>query len=355
MADASRFPQLAVPFAIVGAAAGWLSAGLVCNPVVGFTVSRPISAGTATALAALSGLLIKRLCIGRRYTYELGEPDPDLRPSTDRWPLHGAIVLVAGAATGAVVGAAMDSRFGGMVGECALGGAACALVFVPVCLAVVAAARRAQRARLGSLVAESDRRAVWEILAITLAATTLEALPDWEASRFGYVPDPLPVVTALAAAAVTTLLVLRSDWRALVHARAAIAAGLTAHDADDAADDGAAARLDLGLGEDRLARVTRGAAAYRQKARAIALVRGSPDRALTALRRAVRRGALGLAVLAAIGAAHVAAQSSPARALYHERRCRFGYLSECAVASALVRDFDPRWSRALDRRARGER
>jgi hypothetical protein len=100
--------------------------------------------------------------------------------------------------------------------------------------------------------------------------------------------------------------------------------------------------------------VARGAAAYRQKARTLALVRGSPDQALAALRRAVRRGVLGLAVVAAIGAAHLAAQSLPARALYHQERCRRGYLSACKLASEIVRDADPEWSRALARRARGE-
>ena len=34
MAEASRFPHLALPFAIVGAAGGWLSANLVANPLV---------------------------------------------------------------------------------------------------------------------------------------------------------------------------------------------------------------------------------------------------------------------------------------------------------------------------------
>jgi hypothetical protein len=35
----TRFPKLALPFAIVGASAGWLSLGMVANPLLGFVGS----------------------------------------------------------------------------------------------------------------------------------------------------------------------------------------------------------------------------------------------------------------------------------------------------------------------------
>ena len=38
MADASRFPQLAYPFAVVGAAAGWLSAGFAVAMLTAFGI-----------------------------------------------------------------------------------------------------------------------------------------------------------------------------------------------------------------------------------------------------------------------------------------------------------------------------
>ena len=76
--------------------------------------------------------------------------------------------------------AALTAIVGGdrwITGECAFGGALCAVVFLPVCLVVIGAARRAQRARLGSIVAGSDRRTVWGILAIPFSSvTTPEAL-----------------------------------------------------------------------------------------------------------------------------------------------------------------------------------
>lgn len=352
MADASRFPTLALPFAVVGAAAGWLSAGLCSNPLIGCTVSRPLTAGLAALLAATAGAVIKRLCVGHRYSYELDDPDPARRPRTDRAALHAAVVLGAGAVTGALV-ALPSARLQSWVPESALGGAACALVFVPVCLAVVDAARRAQRARLGSLVAGSDRRAVWGILTLALAVTTLEALPDWEAALRGDLAAPLFVPAALVAAAVVTLAILRADRRAAHEARAAVAAGGSTEDPAAELEEAAAARLDLGLGEERLARFARGAAAYRQRERVVSLVRGSPPLALTALRRASLRGVVALAVIALVGGAHLAARARPARALYEVAYCERGYTPSCGVASELIRDVDPGWARRLHARAFG--
>src|SRR5262249_14680243 len=149
----------------------------------GFKVAWPVATAAATVIGALTGAALKRACIGRRYDYEIGEPDPELRPATDFWPLHAGLVLAAGAATGGAVATLTPGC--STQAECVLGGIGCALVFVPVCLAVVAAARRAQRARLGSLVAGSDRRAVWAILAMLLAVMTLEPvfLPSWTRRR----------------------------------------------------------------------------------------------------------------------------------------------------------------------------
>jgi hypothetical protein len=352
MADASRFPALALPFAVVGAAAGWLSAGLCSNPLLGCAVSRPRTAVLAALLAALTGAVLKRLCVGRRYSYQLDDPDPARRPWTDRAALQAAVVLAAGALTGVLVALPSD-RLSSYVPESAGGGAACALVFLPVCLAVVAAARRAQRARLGSLVAGSDRRAVWGILTLSLAVTTLEALPDWEAALRGDLPAPLFVPAALVAAAALTAAILRADLRAARAARAAVEAGGSTEDAGAELEEGAAARLDLGLGEGRLARFARGASAYRQKERVVSLVRGSPAQALGALRRASLRGVAALAILALVGGAHLAAHARPARGLYEAAYCDRGYTPSCALASELIRDVHPGWARRLRARAFG--
>ncbi len=336
MADPLRFPRLALPFAIVGAAAGWLSAGLVDNELVGGLVSRPGAAICASLIAAATGALIKRLCVGRRYWYEIGEPDPELRPWSDRGWLQAVLVILAGALTGGIVGCK-----GWGFGACAVGGALCAITFVPVCLAVVAAARRAQRGRLGSLVAEADRREVWAILALTLAVTTLEALPEWPASTVHEGGAPVVVIGALLAVAAAIFAILHRDHAALARARETIDAGLSAHQPTEVdSESEALPRLDLGLGDDLRARVTRGAAAYRQRERTVALVRGDPGSAMLALRRAVRRGQVSLAALAVVALAHVAALSTPALVAYEVLRCNDWSYRACSVAADLLPEAD---------------
>jgi hypothetical protein len=109
--------------------------------------------------------------------------------------------------------------------------------------------------------------------------------------------------------------------RALREARRAIAPGLERQDpaAEDPAGGADVPRLDLGLGEDLLARFARSATAYRGRDRTLALVQGSPEQAFTALQRAVRRGALGLAVIGAVHGAHLAADTPLAQRLYEQR------------------------------------
>ncbi len=330
MADNSRFPSLVLPFAIVGAAAGWLSAGL------GGWVSQPLAAGCATVVAALTGALLRWTCVRRRYEYEMGDPDPELRPTTDTWWLHVAIVLGAGAITGYLVAALTPLCC--TEDWCALGGALCAIVFVPVCLAVLAAARRAQRARLGSLVASCDRRAVWGILGTALAVTTVEALAEWPLAMLGHTDPPVVATALLLAAAGAALAIRRADLRALRRARDEIAAGLAAQDPTVVEHQpDTMARLDLGLGDDLLARFARGAAAYRQQERTVALVRGSPALAVQALQRAVRRGTLALVTIGIVSAVHAAAAMAPARLAY-KIRCHAGSGIACEMEGAVADD-----------------
>ena len=314
MADTSRFPPLVLPFAITGAAAGWLSAGLD-----GHVFSQTLVAVAATVVAALTGAILRRLCVGRQYKYDLDPPDPELRPATDHWLLHIVIVIGAGATTGGLLWLTDPDcrRWPG----CMAGGAVLSLVFVPVCLAVVAAARRAQRARLGSLVASCDRRAVWGILAITLGVTTVEALPEWPLAKSAQNPAPVVAVALAVLAAGVTLVVRRRDALVLKRAQGEIEAGLLARGTEDPEPDASGmAQLDLGLGDELLARTSRGAAAYRDRARTVALVWGSPALALIALRRAVRRSTVGLVVLGTVLAAHVVVAAVP-QVVFYELWC----------------------------------
>lgn len=340
MAEASRFPHLSLPFAIVGAAGGWLSAGLAGSPL--FLRSHPISQGVAAVVAAgfaaLTGLLLTRWCMSNGDHHAFAENDPDVRAPSDTAARQTLAVLVGGAATGAVASLACGAHFGPGIG--ALGGLICALAFVPVCLVVIAAARRAQRARLGSLVAGSDRRAVWGILATALSVTTLEALPDWPASAVGQVRVPVPATLMLAAAALVITAALIADIVGLRRAGRAFVPGLVERDpARLVSTDLAAPRLDLGLGEEIRARVTATAAAYRGSDRTLALVQGDREQATSALRRGLRRGVFGLTVVALCGMAHAAAAGESGRRLFDEQRCEHLDSVACGrVADAIRRE-----------------
>lgn len=334
MADASRFPNLAAPFALAGAAAGWLSCGLAQQPFA-YTPDSPLrglTAALAAGFAAATGALIRRWCVGRRYGWEVDAPDHEARPPSDSWPRHVLAILFAGTATGVAL-AAIGGAFE-LIPDAAVVAMTCTLPFLPVCAAVLAAGRRAQRARLGSLVAASDRRAVWGILATALLIASLEALPDWVVAGDGPLFAPIPAVGLLFAATASIAVIITLDvftWRRL---RTAVALGLSRQEASDlTAQDEAAQRLDVGLGNEVHAQIQRGGAAYRSRERAVSLVQGDPERAFAALRRALGRGALGLGLAAAVVAAHIAANTDYAIARYEQLRCENGRAPSCAGAA----------------------
>lgn len=354
MADASRFPHLALPFAIIGAAGGWLSAGLVATPLLQRAErNQGTAAVLAAGLAALMGVVIRGWCLGApvRFRFDTPEPEPDPdRAHSDVGWRHAAAVLVAGTLSGVGVALVCQAYGGAKMG--AAGGLACALAFVPVCLAVIAAARRAQRARLGSLVAGSDRRAVWGILATALAVATLEAAPDWPAAAAGMLPVPWAATGMLGAAALVITAVLGMDVAARRRAREALREGLVPQDAREVeAADTRIPRLDLGLGDDVGAQIARSSAAYRGRDRAVALVQGDPEQALSTLRRAVRRGALCLAVVGGVALAHVAARSEIARLELDERLCEGYDLAACGRLATSIRDRHPERAMILHDRA----
>jgi hypothetical protein len=176
---------------------------------------------------------------------------------------------------------------------------------VPVCLSVLAAGRRAQRARLGSIVADSDRRAVWAILATLLAVMTLEAVPNWLAGSTDWVAG-LVVALLLIASAAVLLHVLNADRRASERARTVVGAGFSLREPEcGEASDALLPHLDLGLGERLLARSRMSVTPYRDRETATALVRGNPDVAFAVLARAVRRSRVGLLAVVATALVHV--------------------------------------------------
>ena len=317
-----RVPSLVVPFAAVGGAAGWLSADVIDNPLVGVGIGDGRAACPAAACAAVVaaaiGAVLTRWCATRM----------DWHPPRATWTRLGGAVLLGGALAGGAVTAVMD--------ECltyvhigALIGAAASLAFIPVCWLVLQAAKRAERARLGSLVAGSDRRAVWGILMAALSVPAAATVLDWPFTRvvgsFGHVAPPWAAIAMLLAAFGVLAASLAADLAALARTKRSLAgAHLEEVDAGQASPE--LPRLDLGLGAEVRAAVTRGSAVYRSRDRAVALVLGCPDEAAWALHSAVRRDVLGLTVASVVLGAHLVAACAlgcalPDRPPFQAMRC----------------------------------
>jgi hypothetical protein len=186
-------------------------------------------------------------------------------------------------------------------------GAVCSLAFVPVCALVLAAARRADRARLGSLVAGSDRRAVWGILVSALALPAASAVIDWPFTTvigpFAHLPAPWPAIAMLLASAALLAFVLHADRTALRQVLGA-AATVEINQQISSENVGGVPRLDLGLGDEVHAELAQGSADYRTRARPTALLLGSRTEAVAALRFATRRNVAGLVLTALVLGAH---------------------------------------------------
>jgi hypothetical protein len=289
---------LVLPFAVVGGAAGWLTAGFLRNPFVAIVDhgTEGLSAAIAAAVAAVVGWVLSRLC----------EPPVPWESPRMNWVRLVVAVVVGGGATGVLVGG-LESGQGLGALTSGLSGALAGAAFVPVCAFVVAAAKRAQRARLGSLVAGSDRRAVWGILASALGAMTAAAALDWPfvGRPFHDVKPPHAAVAVLALAGVVVAVLFVTDVLALRRMRLD---GLEAREGAAVAGAETARRLDLGLGEGLLVGLAQaGAAAYRSRERVASLVVGDPHESRAALRRSLVRGAVGLAAIAIAAGMHVAA------------------------------------------------
>ena len=56
---------------------------------------QPVAAVVAMVFAALTGLLLRRWCVGKRHSYALDPPDPSERAPMDAWQGHVAVMVVA--------------------------------------------------------------------------------------------------------------------------------------------------------------------------------------------------------------------------------------------------------------------
>jgi hypothetical protein len=255
------------------------------------------------------------------------------RPLTLR--LLGLLVALAGVVTGTAVGGLeAGTGWGALSG--AVNGGLSAIAFVPVCALVVAATRRADRARQGSIVASADRRAVWSILAMALAVTTLAAALDVPPSHYQkMVVLPRAGVIMAVSAGLAILAAFVADALALARVGRLGRSDLEERDPAEVRDAAVVPSVDLGLGDDVRAELGRAANAYRSRARPVALLLGSLAEARSALGRALLRGAIGLAITGAVLAGHAWAETPSALVEYQALRCQDS-TSACHDAGVLL-------------------
>jgi hypothetical protein len=221
-----------------------------------------------------------------------------------KWTL-GALLFalpILGTVVGLLAVSPLYSWGGRVMNEAATIGFTGSLVAVVPAALTVRAARRAARARPGSLVHEVDHRAPWAVVLATAAlAAPIAVLGAPEHHPYGLWQDGALTAALAAISALGTLSIAWSDLRvarqAAAIARAAVE--LRAHHTD-VADDTAVERIDLGLGEQELSRVRAPGAAYRSALAVEALVKGDPLLSHAALARARRTSAV-LAGLAMLG------------------------------------------------------
>jgi hypothetical protein len=305
----SRMPELALPFAVAGAAAGWLAAGCLANPFIirhgegGMQVPATLC---AAVVCGIVGRLLSRL----------SNPTNPFANAHVGWLRLTAFVLLGASMSGAITGGLMIGDLQALSEGFQIG-FGFGIPFTPICALVLRAARRAERARMGSIVADADRREVWGILFTTLAVASLVALPDWRASLtdfYGYtVPKPIVATLMAAGAGLATIAFLVADARALVRISGATRGMVPSSDDADTITAGTGVpKVDLGLGDDIFAKLARHAAAYRSRDQAVALVVGCPNQAAAALRRSIRRNIASLVLCACVVAGHVIASMKPA-------------------------------------------
>jgi hypothetical protein len=299
--EAGPMPSLAKPFAAFGAAAGLFA-------ILGLgsfrDAAREVSPLTPMIMTAIVGALAGEAL--RRWR-RLHSP----RLAREAVILWVAVITgLAGAASGGLVGLVTWGSDG--VARFAVGGAVVGLAFVPSCLVVFDAAKRAGRARHGSLVAATDRRTVASTVLAGIAFAGATQVPAVLSANTSTALAPLvQVALSLLVCLGATLAIVvlqRRDrvTRASLEALARDAAWLERAPSgeDEAAAAASTAGVDLGLGADRWSRTSD--ASYRLSGRPDVVLRGSVERATAAFDECARRRHRSL-IVAACGLTAVSA------------------------------------------------
>jgi hypothetical protein len=293
-----RVPSLVLPLTLAGAGCGWLTGAALGGPLLG-RIAPSFVAPAAAPIAAGAGLvvgwLLRHVC-----RQQLGSD----RTKKAYVPAVAVVVGMGGVA-GAVVDAVLPYSEGWPTS--AVVGALAAMCSLPIVIYVMSAARRAARARHGSLVAATDRRAVWVALALAMTVATLVALPEWQE----YVPelDRFPFIAfwmALAGATVA-MAALTGDALAMRRLRELTATVADMRSVEAEAAESVAGRVhtrDLGLGRQARAAFDE-RASYRHRPGIVALVTGDVDEAERAIAGSIKRAAASVLVALLVIALHL--------------------------------------------------
>ncbi|MGK3995677.1 hypothetical protein [Sorangium sp. So ce1024] len=345
--------SLALPFGAIGLVGGWLTAdsyhlgpphnapGILLTtvtPVVAALLGRYLTpriggVGTGGAAAPDGGMGATALDGGAGAAGgvgPLGGAEPQRAAGwvegPGRWTRRGPLVAsllvvwsigVAGVVNGMTIVGILLGPEGTMMGAAL--GALFSLPFIPALALVLLAASRVGRARAGSIVAASDRRAVWAATAAVIALATLATR-----ARFGAPPAPdlgrviagvgLAVVAALFAVdAVALARVLTLPRRPVGAGEGAGGGGelgrggeveieveVEARGQRSGTGMGMEERIDLGLGDEVQVEVVQPTHAYRGARQIARIVRGNRERAATALQEGLVWGGIALALGAAL-------------------------------------------------------
>ncbi|HZO12946.1 MAG TPA: hypothetical protein VFB62_06800 [Polyangiaceae bacterium] len=323
IASAERMPRLEAPFAILGAVVGWTSARFLENPWVG--VSSELNVTLAMTFGALGGALLG---------FKLRSPAFSRRRAAGLYAMRWVAGL--GIMMGALLGALSVGDYGLMTG--AMVGSLCGLASAPLCSAVLYAARAAERARLGSIVAFSDRRAVWGMLAAAAALVSLAALPDLPAWRGGTVSFPWLSTLAAIGALLVVYCEVRQNREAL-RSLESLLENARPRD-DDRVPHADVPRVDLGLGNEMHSQVMAEGVSYRGADREVGLIVGAAAEVRAALARALRWANARLALTVLVVLAHAIALNGHIAFAYHDELCDRHDRQACSRAAWLLHDID---------------
>jgi hypothetical protein len=325
METAQRIPPVVIPFAMVGLGAGWLAAGLVRTLGSAVTEAQPVAA----ACGAVAGVILGALVTSRARKLTWVE-QPRSVMGYLFWLLPLA-VMCAAAITAALVGSPAPLAL-----ETGLAvGVPTAVVVLPICRLVLNAAIRATRARMGSIVAASDRRAILRYTLAPLGVCTALGAVDWPAIATHIVHPPW-ISLAMAAGTLGGLLALvAADARALRRLNAIARQRESDAEPLHTTPGRSIERIDFGVGDDIREELKAGGPAYRSRGQVARLLLGDADMAVAALQKAIR-GGIAATVLGAAGlAAHFVAPTPLGSSLFHGIRCERGSSWDCQAMYAL--------------------